>query len=196
MTERRLSINLVDLEAAFEDASDAVRYYLDLETGQVVAITGEIRDELEAIYEELDDEHGVEDDAFATMLQQRELPEWMRETLYEAHRVEQGYGTGYIAVPTADSREGYRAMEDFIETVANQRLQAQLRQAIQGRGAFRYFKDTLLAHPGERERWFAFSTARVRERVLAWLAEEGIEVVTEAYEDVGPLVDREQEESG
>ncbi|HEX9372533.1 MAG TPA: hypothetical protein VF897_16090, partial [Roseiflexaceae bacterium] len=83
-----------------------MRYYLDLETGRVVAITDEIRDELDAIYEALDDEHGVDDDAFAAMLQQRDLPEWMREALDEAHQVEQGYGTRYIAVPKADSREG------------------------------------------------------------------------------------------
>jgi hypothetical protein len=181
MTERHVFINIDNMEelaTAFEDASDAVRYYLDLETGLVVAITDESRNELEAIYEELDDEHGQEDDAFADALQQRDLPEWMRAMIHEAHAVEQGYGERYIAVPTADSRESYRDMEDFIATVGNQRLRSQFAYAIQGRGAFRRFKDTLLAHPNERERWFAFSQARVRERVLAWLAEEGIAVVT------------------
>ncbi len=84
-------------------------------------------------------------------------------------------------------------MEDFIETVADRRLQAQLMHAIQGRGVFRRFKDVLFTHPDERERWFAFSTARLRERMLAWLEEEGIEVVTKAREDVKPLIDREEE---
>jgi hypothetical protein len=178
MTERRLPVNLVDLEAAFEDSSDAVRYYLDLETGRVVAIADEIRDELQAIYEELD-KNSVEDDAFAAMLQQRDLPAWKREALDETHQVEQDYGTRYIAVPRVDSRAGYRAMEDFIETVADRRLQAQLAHAIQGRGAFRRFKDVLFTHPGERERWFAFSTARVRERMLAWLENEDITAILE-----------------
>jgi hypothetical protein len=185
---------MAELEAAFEDASDAARYYLDLTTGQVVVITDEIRDELKAIYEELDDEHGVADDVFAAVLQQRVLPAWMRAALDEAHRVEQGYGQHYIAVPTADTREDYRAMRDFIETVANPLLRSQLAYAIQGRGAFRRFKDILLVHLDERERWFAFSAARVRERVLVWLAEERIEVVTEAGEARRPLADREQEQ--
>jgi hypothetical protein len=66
------------------------------------------------------------------------------------------------------------------------------RLSINRRGAFRRFKDTLLADPDERERWFAFSAARV----LAWLAEERIEVVTESGDDIQPLGDREQEESG
>jgi elongation factor P hydroxylase len=196
MTERRLSIDMGELEAAFEDASDAVRYYLDRETGLVVAITDEIRGELEAIYEELDDEHGQEDDVFADALRQRALPEWMHALIGEAHAVEQDYGARYIAVPTADSREGYRDMEDFIATVGNPQLRSQLACAIQGRGAFRRFKDTLLTHPAERERWFAFSQARVRERVLAWLAEEGLAVATEASEDNRPQADREQEKSG
>jgi hypothetical protein len=184
------------LSAAFEDGSDAVRYYLDRQTGAVIAITDEIRDELETIYAELDDEHGVADDAFAAALQQRDLPAWMHEALDEADRVEQGYGQRYIAVPTADSGEAYRDMENFIETVAKPRLQSQLAYAIRGRGAFRRFKDTLLAYPDECERWFAFSAARVHERMLAWLADEGIEGTTEAGADIGPLDDREQEQGG
>jgi len=111
-----------------------LHYYLDLETGKVVAITDEIRDELDAIYEALDEHY--DDDAFAAALQQRAHPDWMRAVLNEAHQVEQGYGTSYIALPKADSRESYRVMEDFIETVADQRFQAQLAYAIQGRGAF------------------------------------------------------------
>src|SRR6266511_1279835 len=58
MTERRLSIKFDDLEMAFDDASGAARYYLDLETGQVVLIIDEIRDELETISIVLDDYRG------------------------------------------------------------------------------------------------------------------------------------------
>jgi hypothetical protein len=94
-TERRLAINAADLEAAFDDASDMLHYYLDLETGKVVAITDEIRYELNAIYKALG-EYG-DNDAFAAALQQRAHPDWMRAVLNEAHQVEQGYGTSYIA---------------------------------------------------------------------------------------------------
>ena len=44
-----------------------------------------------------------------------------------------------------------------------------------GRGAFRHFKDVLLDYPDERERWFKFKNARVRERILEWLESEGVE---------------------
>ncbi len=70
-------------------------YYLDLETGAVVAITDEIQSEIEAIYAQFDDEQSLADDVFAAALQQRDLPEWMREAVEEAHRVEQGDGERY-----------------------------------------------------------------------------------------------------
>jgi hypothetical protein len=68
-------------------------------------------------------------------------------------------------------------MEDFISTVKDARLRDRLWRAISGRGAFRYFKDVLEDHPRERERWFAFKDAQVRQRVLAWLAEEDIKPI-------------------
>jgi hypothetical protein len=35
--------------------------------------------------------------------------------------------------------------------------------------------DVLAYHESMQERWFAFKAARLREGVLAWLADEGIE---------------------
>ena len=90
-----------------------------------------------------------------------------------------GLGTRFLPLPGADSRAGYEDMEAFIETVASLRLQERLWGAIRGRGAFRRFKDVLAGQPAERERWFAFRDGRVRQRALAWLAEEGIEPVEE-----------------
>jgi hypothetical protein len=65
----------------------------------------------------------------------------------------------------------------FIETVEDPSFQARLSSSIHGRGAFSRFKDTLLDEPSERQRWFAFKDERVRERVLDWLDEEGIEPI-------------------
>jgi Uncharacterised protein family (UPF0158) len=40
-----------------------------------------------------------------------------------------------------------------------------------------YFKDVLEDHPRERERWFAFRDAQVRQHILDWLAAENIEPI-------------------
>jgi len=75
----------------------------------------------------------------------------------------------YEHIPKAESREGYEEMVDFIVTVKDERLAELLGVAINGKGAFRRFKDVLLNYPEARERWFEFKDDRMRERVREWL---------------------------
>ena len=173
---RKMTIDLAELAEAFDNSSWEATYYLDLDTGEIVFVTDETRGELNAIYEQLGDED-VEQAGFDEALRQRGLPDWMQETVRQADQVEQGFGTRYVEVPRSDSSEAYRDMEAFIETVHDRRLQYRLWDAINGRGAFRRFKDVLADHPGERERWFAFKDERMRRRVLEWLESEEIEAI-------------------
>jgi len=175
--KKKLAVNLSELEFAFENTSEMMSHYLDLETGQVVMITEEVRWRLEEIYQEMHDRESAGPVDLAAALEQCNVPDWEKDMLQEADRIEAGYGTRYIRVPEADSYQDYRDIEDFIATVRNQHLQDRLWRAIQGRGAFRRFKDVLAAHFHERERWFEFKDARVRERVLDWLESKGIEPV-------------------
>jgi len=171
---RKLKVDLLELEVAFGNASYEMNYYLDTQTGEVILVTGEMRRELEEIYKQAEGED--EDDAsIEKLVQASDAPEWMKPDLLLLHQMESDSADRYIPVPKADSHEGYADMEDFIATVRDRRLQDRLWDAIRGRGAFRRFKDVLLDHPRERERWFAFSDARRRERVLEWLESEGIE---------------------
>jgi hypothetical protein len=179
---RRLPVDLGDLADALDDASGEVSAYLDLESGEVIRVTAEIQQELEAIAEDVPEE--APDDeayraAFAAALERRGPPAWMRELLWEAEAVGGGRGTRFLLVPGAGSRAGYEDMEAFVETVVGRRLQERLWGAIRGRGAFRRFKAVLAGHPAERELWFAFRDGRMRQRALAWLADEGIEPVEE-----------------
>jgi Uncharacterised protein family (UPF0158) len=64
-------------------------------------------------------------------------------------------------------------MEMFIDTVSDPHRADMLAVAINGRGAFRRFKDTLLRWPEERDRWFEFSAERTRGRGRQWLAMKG-----------------------
>jgi len=176
---RRVKVDLSEIADAMDNSSPEMIYYLDLETGEVVLVQEEFREELEEIYEEMygdgDEPRMSLDDALAA----RNVPEWQKESIRAAHLVEEGYGTRLIEIPQRESRDGYGDMEAFIETVSDRRLQDRLRRAINGRGAFRHFKDTLLDYPKERERWFAFEQERMRQRVLEWLADEEIEPITE-----------------
>ena len=80
----------------------------------------------------------------------------------------------YERIPKAESYEGYQDMVDFIATVEDEHLAELLEVAINGKGAFRRFKDVLLNYTEERERWFKLKDEQMEERALEWL--EDIEV--------------------
>jgi hypothetical protein len=75
----------------------------------------------------------------------------------------------YLRIEPVSSREQYRWMERFIPMVDDLELQGKLGRAIDGKGAFRRFKDVLMSHGADRERWFAFRSERLRIFMEAWL---------------------------
>lgn len=170
---RQLKIDLSELEVAFDSGSEMISYYLDLETGEVITVSDEERSLLESIYEPYYDEQTQTVD-WEAAFQEEHVPDWQRERLQDADRIEAGFGSRFIAIPSEASHEGYRDMEAFIATVRSRRLQERLERAISGRGAFRYFKDVLLDYPAERERWFQFKRERLQQRMLDWLESQGI----------------------
>jgi hypothetical protein len=83
----------------------------------------------------------------------------------------------YLRVDPVSSREQYRWMERFIPMVENSDLRGKLTQAIDGKGAFRRFKDVLMNYGLERERWFAFRSERLRTFMEAWLTAHAIHAI-------------------
>ncbi|HJW90242.1 MAG: hypothetical protein A2Z16_11700 [Chloroflexi bacterium RBG_16_54_18] len=107
--KRTLKINMIDLIYAFEfsDPLSEVSYYLDLETGEILMTTGDVRRRLEEIYEEYGDPETGEVD-WSTILPGLGIPEWQQDELVVADRVEAGFGERFIAIPHIESWEGYR----------------------------------------------------------------------------------------
>ncbi|MCU0683569.1 MAG: UPF0158 family protein [Polyangiaceae bacterium] len=83
----------------------------------------------------------------------------------------------YLRIAPVSSREQYRWMERYIPMVEEPDLRAKLAASIDGKGAFRRFKDVLMNHSAERERWFAFRSERLRTFMEAWLAAHAIQCV-------------------
>lgn len=83
----------------------------------------------------------------------------------------------YLRIDPVSSREQYRWMERFIATVEDEELRRRLNISIDGKGAFRRFKDALMSHPVDRERWFAFRSERLRACMESWLTAHGINAV-------------------
>ncbi len=170
---RKLKITFSELEMAFDSGRDSIAYFLDTENGKVVMVTDDDRSALELIYQKYYDKQTKTVD-WEAAFQNEDIRDWQQDSLKEAHQVEAGYGRQYISIPEEDPHEGYHDMEKFIATVDDAGLAERLDRAISGRGAFRYFKDVLFDYPKERERWFQFKDKRFRQRILDWLASEGI----------------------
>lgn len=81
----------------------------------------------------------------------------------------------FIRVEPASSREQYRWMERFVASVSDEPLQRRLVISIDGKGAFRRFKDVLLAYPAERERWFSYRSNLLHWHIQNWLANHSFE---------------------
>jgi hypothetical protein len=60
--------------------------------------------------------------------------------------------------------------------VGPERFSNDLLNAIRGKGAFRYFKDTLYRYRREKE-WFAFREEALRDIAIEWCEKNGIEYV-------------------
>jgi hypothetical protein len=98
-------------------------------------------------------------------------PDWPSEDEIDA-----GVDAGHLVhVEPLGSSVEYGWMAEFGATVGDARLRDRLEVALQGRGAFRRFKNALLDFPAERGRWFAFRAERLRAAAREWLAKQGIE---------------------
>ena len=176
--KRKVKVNLAELAIALDTNSPEMHNYLDLETGEIVTITEEIAWELKQIYDEIYDEERNRVVTLEEHLQGRDDPDWQKEMLLEADRVEQGYGARYILVERDDPYGDYNDMERFIRRVEDPQLRERLWRAIKGRGAFRYFKDLLTRHPDVRDQWFDFKDAQLERRLARWLEDNDIEPIS------------------
>lgn len=172
-------IDLADLALAYDNRDTEATYFLDREAGQVTAIGPDARFQLEQVYEAVGD--ASDSAAFDAALQDRDLADWLEDEVRRADQIEAGVGERYLQIPSEEPSDAYDDLVAFIDTITgdsitDRHLRARLERAIVGRGAFRRFKDELSDHPAERERWFGFREARLRERVLDWLRSEGIAV--------------------
>ncbi len=181
---RRVRAKLSDLAEELGLESSEANGYLNLETGEVILITEEIQNELDAIHDTLPQElwSASESERRAAFLEAVEAAHgdnWMAEALEVADRVDQGLDETFVALPEADTQADYQDMAAFVDSVSIPRFQDRLDRAIRGRGAFRRFRDELRDEPAEEQRWYAFKNERLQERIRRWLVDENIELIEE-----------------
>ena len=134
------------------------QYYLDTETGETVVIP----DELMSALQEGESCEG--------------LPDWELQLLPQAREIFEG-SDRYEEIPTRPSYEGYNLTVEFTEGVWDKKIQRKLSIALDGKGAFRKFKNVLRDYPEVEKEWFQFKSKRDKEEVKDWLESIGIEMV-------------------
>jgi hypothetical protein len=167
---RKLKINRIDFETAFELSSYETTAYLDTETGAVIFVEDYVADQLEELHAD-----EVSEDVEPVLQAQTDLVDIDRQQLLDAARVEGDAENRYRMIPKQDSGDGYRDMQEYIWALADEHLRELLEVAIQGSGAFRRFKDVLYRYPEAQENWFKFRDAHEQQRMVDWLESEGIE---------------------
>ncbi|HEY86241.1 MAG TPA: hypothetical protein G4N96_14140 [Chloroflexi bacterium] len=173
----KLPIKPDEIAFALQNHSYEAKQYLDLETGKIIMITADNEAALDEILDAVHDDALALPD-FSALLAQSDLQDWQQMETLEAYRIKVNV-SGYLLVEPDNSYDGYNDMENFIETAHSERVQERLWDAIQGKGAFRRFKDVLLDYPAERERWFAFKETLMRQRAVDFLADNDIIALNE-----------------
>lgn len=80
----------------------------------------------------------------------------------------------FVHLDPASSREQYRWMERFVASVGDPALRERLVLAIDGKGAFRRFKDVLLSYPVERDRWFVYRSRLLHIYINRWFESKDV----------------------
>jgi hypothetical protein len=146
-SDPKLSDLLLDL-----DMGDMTEYetYFDRNTNKIVSVESTMLSSVEEGDEEFLEDLDEDD-----------------EQLQIARAISNDDGSRFIAPPDKFDFNEYRLMERFIGSLDDEKAANQLYRAIDGRGAFRYFRDTL-QDLGIKEKWYRFRNDAMKRFVIEW----------------------------
>ena len=105
------------------------------------------------------------------------VPEWQKPEVELARAMCEDSGERFIDAPDKFDFHEYRHMERFIGSLSEERDADQLWRSIKGKGAFRYFKDTL-HRLGIQDQWYRYRDDAMKAFVIEWAEANNV-----AYED-------------
>ena len=176
---KKLKVNFDEIQKAMEDVlRDTFDYFIDLETGEVTAFSEEILLEVKSrLYESDSDEIG-DDVEYMEFDEEPDIPDWMADEMELVLEILLDENGRYIRIPERESHRAYHSMAAFTECIDDPVLKEELSTVLNGRGAFRRFKDILLAYPKERKRWHGYNAQAVKMEIAEWLRSIGVEPVS------------------
>lgn len=173
---KKLKVNFDEIQKAMEDvARDSFEYFLDLKTGEVVVISEDILNKVKSkLYEGDYDEIG-DNIEYIEFDEEPDLPYWMEDEVELAMEILLDEKGRYVCIPPRKSSEAFKVMVGFIEEVTDPILKKALTDALNGKGAFRNFKNVLLNYPKERKKWHSYNAKEMKNVIIKWLESIGIE---------------------
>lgn len=165
---KKLKVDIDEIIFIMEMSDDfgSIRLF-DTETGEIVDIPNDVMSAVES-----DDKDEIAD-----------LPEWEKELVETAKSVFSDKSGRYVDVPRKPSYESYNLMVEFAGSVKDKSLREKLEIALDGKGAFRRFKNVISDYPEEEKRWFAFKDERLKQEVIDWLNSIGIIPIKKSKEE-------------
>jgi len=149
-------IKLDDIIEALELDSNDSNYFYDVANSCVVMIT--------------DEEFGYAEDEKALS----DLPEWQRESVELAEKIMYSSTDDFIRLPNKHDLNEYRVMEHFIMSLELGQMRDELWNAIEGKGAFRRFKNQVNFHGLDRE-WYKYRDEAFMKFAKEWCKSCNIE---------------------
>ena len=173
-----LTIDFDKIQKAMEDVvRDSFDYFLDLNTGEVIALSEDVLDEVELrLYEGDFDEIG-DSVEYIEFCEEPTLPLWMEDEVELILDVILDRNGRYVRIPERCSSEAHKVMSEFLENVEDPAIKKVLGHALSGKGAFRRFKDAIISYPKERKRWHGFNARLMKKAITEWLRSLEVEPV-------------------
>lgn len=150
-------VKLDDLVGEIEIQINGTFTYINTQTGEVITLSEE---EIRAV----ENEKPIEN-----------FPDWQKENIEKAIEILEDEVGIYLDFTLRNEFHEYEIIEEFIGTLIEEEIREALYEAIQGRGAFRRFKDGIIEHGVEKE-WYEYKDKKIKELVIEWCKEHDIEI--------------------
>jgi Uncharacterised protein family (UPF0158) len=166
---KNMKIDFDEVQKAMEDTvRDAFDYFLDKETGEIIILSEDIINKAQEILaESYDDDIGDFEDVEVEKVPV--IPEWMEDEIELALDIFIYEKDRYARIPERNPQYGYNTMKAFAGTLGDETLKETLLELLDGKNAFRRFKDALEPFPKERKLWYGFNAKTAREEIEDWL---------------------------
>jgi hypothetical protein len=150
-------VKLDDLISEIELQIDDTFTFINTKTGEVITL---MREEIGAAEDEKPLEY---------------FPDWQRENIKKAISIIEDEDGVYVDFTLRNDYNEYEIIQDFIGTLVDEDIRDKINEVIQGRGAFRRFKDGIIEH-GVDKHWYKYKESKIKELVIEWCKEHDIEI--------------------